>query len=236
MKASLWAMIVEGWLPRAAAARPAGVALQTPAGASLLYGAAGRCERWCGRAGRTRRGARTACCDRPAVGARLRAGAPCLSVARRRRGAGRSAAAAGGAGVGYGWRCRAGRGAAVGCGRRTGSRECRRRSLSGGPARPGGHRRRDPHLRDHLPAQADRADLRQLPLERARLGRRARPRSPRSAGCARCRWPTSAVSRSSCARRSTPRPRCSTSASTPRPCSWPCASSRSRSSPSSPPP
>jgi o-succinylbenzoate---CoA ligase len=33
MKASLWAMIVEGWLPRAAAARPDGVALQTPAGA-----------------------------------------------------------------------------------------------------------------------------------------------------------------------------------------------------------
>ena len=33
MKASLWAMIVEGWLPRAAAARPGGVALQTPEGA-----------------------------------------------------------------------------------------------------------------------------------------------------------------------------------------------------------
>jgi O-succinylbenzoic acid--CoA ligase len=33
MKASLWAMIVEGWLPRAAAARPDEVALQTPAGA-----------------------------------------------------------------------------------------------------------------------------------------------------------------------------------------------------------
>ena len=33
MKASLWAMIVEGWLPRAAAARPGGVALQTPDGA-----------------------------------------------------------------------------------------------------------------------------------------------------------------------------------------------------------
>jgi o-succinylbenzoate---CoA ligase len=43
MKASLWAMIVEGWLPRAAAARPAGVALQTPDGAvtyaELLAGA-----------------------------------------------------------------------------------------------------------------------------------------------------------------------------------------------------
>jgi O-succinylbenzoic acid--CoA ligase len=33
MKASLWAMIVEGWLPRAAAMRPGGVALQTPHGA-----------------------------------------------------------------------------------------------------------------------------------------------------------------------------------------------------------
>jgi O-succinylbenzoic acid--CoA ligase len=33
MKASLWAMIVEGWLPRAAAVRPGGVALQTPASA-----------------------------------------------------------------------------------------------------------------------------------------------------------------------------------------------------------
>jgi o-succinylbenzoate---CoA ligase len=32
MKASLWAMIVEGWLPRAAAARPEGLALQTPDG------------------------------------------------------------------------------------------------------------------------------------------------------------------------------------------------------------
>jgi O-succinylbenzoic acid--CoA ligase len=43
MKASLWAMIVEGWLPRAAAARPGGVALQTPDGtltyAELLAGA-----------------------------------------------------------------------------------------------------------------------------------------------------------------------------------------------------
>jgi O-succinylbenzoic acid--CoA ligase len=32
MKASLWTMIVEGWLPRAAAARPGGTALQTPHG------------------------------------------------------------------------------------------------------------------------------------------------------------------------------------------------------------
>jgi o-succinylbenzoate---CoA ligase len=43
LKASLWAMIVEGWLPRAAAARPGGVALQTPDGAvsyaELLAGA-----------------------------------------------------------------------------------------------------------------------------------------------------------------------------------------------------
>src|ERR1700677_3514684 len=43
LKASLWAMIVEGWLPRAAAVRPGGVALQTPDGpvsyAELLAGA-----------------------------------------------------------------------------------------------------------------------------------------------------------------------------------------------------
>jgi O-succinylbenzoic acid--CoA ligase len=43
MKASLWAMIVEGWLPRAAAARPRRLALQTPDGAvsyvELLLGA-----------------------------------------------------------------------------------------------------------------------------------------------------------------------------------------------------
>jgi len=43
MKASLWAMIVEGWLPRAAAVRPGGVALKTPDGAvsyaELLVGA-----------------------------------------------------------------------------------------------------------------------------------------------------------------------------------------------------
>jgi o-succinylbenzoate---CoA ligase len=32
MKASLWAMIVEGWLPRAAATRPGGLALRTPHG------------------------------------------------------------------------------------------------------------------------------------------------------------------------------------------------------------
>src|SRR5271167_2625747 len=32
VKASLWTMIVEGWLPRAAASRPGGVALQTPQG------------------------------------------------------------------------------------------------------------------------------------------------------------------------------------------------------------
>jgi o-succinylbenzoate---CoA ligase len=36
MKASLWTMIVEGWLPRAAAARPGGVALQSSHG-SLSY-------------------------------------------------------------------------------------------------------------------------------------------------------------------------------------------------------
>lgn len=36
MKASLWAMIVEGWLPRAAVARPERVALQTPHG-TLSY-------------------------------------------------------------------------------------------------------------------------------------------------------------------------------------------------------
>jgi O-succinylbenzoic acid--CoA ligase len=36
MKASLWTMIVEGWLQRAAAARPEGLALQTPHG-SLSY-------------------------------------------------------------------------------------------------------------------------------------------------------------------------------------------------------
>ncbi len=43
MKASLWTMIVEGWLPRAAASRPGGVALETPQGAlsymELLAGA-----------------------------------------------------------------------------------------------------------------------------------------------------------------------------------------------------
>ena len=54
-------------------------------------------------------------------------------------------------------------------------------------------------------AAAGRADLRQPPVERARLGRRARPRSATSAGCARCRCRTSAASRSCCARRSTRR-------------------------------
>jgi O-succinylbenzoic acid--CoA ligase len=49
MKASLWAMIVEGWLPRAAATRPGEVALQAPDGAVsytelLAYASAGAAE------------------------------------------------------------------------------------------------------------------------------------------------------------------------------------------------
>ena len=40
--------------------------------------------------------------------------------------------------------------------------------------------RGDPHLRHHLGAAADRADLRQLPVERARLGCRARRRPARA--------------------------------------------------------
>ena len=59
-----------------------------------------------------------------------------------------------------------------------------------GPCRPGSRSRaehdldatarRDPHLGHHRRAAAGGADLRQLPVERARLGRGARPRSARA--------------------------------------------------------
>jgi acyl-CoA synthetase (AMP-forming)/AMP-acid ligase II len=52
---------------------------------------------------------------------------------------------------------------------------------------------------------------------------------PASAGCARCRCRTSAGSRSSCARPSTPRRRSCTSASRSTACCTPCASRTSRS-------
>ena len=80
------------------------------------------------------------------------------------------------------------------------------------PRRDGG---RDPHLGHHLGAAAGRADLRQPALERARLGRRARPRpagalAVRAAALAR-RRPVDPA----CARRSTRPPPSSTSASRP---------------------
>ena len=83
-----------------------------------------------------------------------------------------------------------------------------RRARSARPRRDGDDRA---HLRDHLGAPAGRAELRQHPLERSRLGRRARRRSRVSAGSARCPCHTSAACRSCCARRSTRPRRSSTS-------------------------
>ena len=65
--------------------------------------------------------------------------------------------------------------------------------------------------------RAGRADVRQLAVERAGLGRGARRPSATTSGCARCRCRTSAACRSSCAARSTPRASSCTSASRPRP-------------------
>ena len=79
-----------------------------------------------------------------------------------------------------------------------------RPARAGVDAHAGRHRDRDVHLRHHRRSQAGRAQLRQLAVERARLGARARARSGPSAGCARCRWPTSAACRSRSAARSTP--------------------------------
>ena len=177
MKASLWTMIVEGWLPRAAASRPGGVALETPQGSRLLRGAARRCERGRGRAGRARREARAARRDRSAAGARLRAGAPRLPAARCGRGADRPQADGGRARADHRRRRRARRGAAS----RRGADRARRRSLR--HARGTTWRRTAVviHTSGTTSAtQADRAHLRQLPLERARLGRRARSRSARA--------------------------------------------------------
>ena len=90
---------------------------------------------------------------------------------------------------------------ARGGGRHRGDRRRRDRhpGLGGAPARPPRPRRagdRRAHVGHERDAQGGRADLRQLAVERAGLGRRARPRSRPSAGCARCRCRTSAACRS----------------------------------------
>ncbi len=80
------------------------------------------------------------------------------------------------------------------------------------------HGRGDPHLRHHL-CSPSRSSSPTATSSGARSARPSRSDSTRaSAGCARCRSPMSAVSRSCCAPRSTRRPRLSTSASTPTPC------------------
>ena len=229
-KASLCAMVVEGWLAARRARRgPSAPALETPAGSwsyAELLAAARRGAASSPSAGRAA-GERVAIALPP--GLAFAAGAARLPAARRRRGArstcarrrGRASAIAGGAALlldaaaGRSGRRRAARGAGAGRAR---------------PRRDGARR---PHLRHDRRAAAGRADLRQPALERARLGRRARPRPARSAGCARCRSRTSAGCRSSCARRSTRPPPSCTSASRPTACCTRCASGRSRSSASS---
>ena len=119
--------------------------------------------------------------DRAAGRPRLRAGAARLPAARRGRRAGRPAPRAGRA------RARSPTARAVRVqeplartAREAVRRSARRHDLDATAADR-------PHLRHDRRAEAGRADLRQLPLERARLGRRARPRRRASAGSARCR-------------------------------------------------
>ena len=182
-KASLWAMVVEGWLDRAArcATRASGAAdARGEPPTAQLYAAArlGAAE-----LERRRSSARDRRRDRPARGPGLRAGAarlPALGargrpIDLRLAGDGRVSRS---------------------CGSRVGSRS-RRPGLRGAPqaercapaGRPAERRHRrdgtrrprprrdgdgDPHLRDDLRAPGGRADLRQPPVERPRLGRGAR--------------------------------------------------------------
>ena len=166
-------MEVEGWLARAAAERPARrrcdarealvlrrAAARAPARAPARLRRAARAP---GRAWRSR--------FRP-VG-RVRAGAARVPAARRGRGAARPASRAG--------RARRDR-------RRLPGAACKE-PLERGPQGARGRRcgahdldaaPRDPHLRHDGRAAAGRADLRELALERARLGRRARPERRRA--------------------------------------------------------
>ena len=189
-------MLVDGWLPRAAAARPEQPALQTPEGSLSPT-----------RAARRARGAGAAELD----GARRRARAP---ASRSRCPPGLAFARAlhaclllGAVAVPIDLRLRRPSASAVtaGCGvvlveeplAPTGAD----RGGRGPAAPPRGHdldatAAGDAHLRHHRRAEAGRAHLRQPAVERARLGRRARASTATSAGCARCRSRTSAASRS----------------------------------------
>ena len=98
--------------------------------------------------------------------------------------------------------------------RSTATRTCRPAAERTTSTRP----RRRPHLGTTRRARRH-ADLRQLALERARLGGGARPRSGGALALLPAAVATWAGSRSCCARRSTAPARSCTSASTPMPCS-----------------
>ncbi len=172
-KASLCAMEVEAWLARAAATQPERTALADTRGGLVLRPAARRCAVRRGRADRARGRARRARGDRAPRRARVRAGAARMPAARRGRSTCRPAPRAGRARADRGGRRRARR-AAAGGGARAGE------TSRGRHARARRRRRRDPHVGHDISATAGRADLRQLPVERARLGRRAGSRSQRA--------------------------------------------------------
>ena len=169
--------------------------------------------------------------DRAAAGLAFAAGAARLPAARRGRGAGRPAPRGGRA------RARSRTGAA----RRGRASRCA--ASAGAPAPRGGAGRATTSTRRAVVIHtsgttsaptAGRADLRQPPVERARLGRRARPRPERALAVRAAALPRRRPLDPRALARSTPRRRSCTSASRPTACCTRCASSRSRSSASSP--
>ena len=197
-KASLWRMVVEGWLHRAARTRPRIDAPSRAPTASRsyaeLHAAARAGARRFGRG--VGRGDRVAIALPPglpfaeALHACLLLGAVAVPVDLRLADAERAHICDGAALVVS---------ETLSASRSTPGRTSRTTRLERHRPRPRRRRRRHPHLRHDLRAAPDRAHLRQLPVERARLGRRAGLATPTSAGCARCRSPTSAACRSSCA-------------------------------------
>ena len=172
--ASRW--LVDAWLPRAARAQPAA---RRPS-ASLTLRRAARRARAPARA--SSRGAASRAGDRVAIalpaGEAFARRAARLPAARRRRGPGRPAPAAGEAARADGGRARCVVDAPLGGDARAPPRRARERHDLDA------RRDRRPHLRHERRAEAGRADLRQLALERARLGGRARRRPATSAGSA----------------------------------------------------
>ena len=199
MKASLWVMIVEGWLPRAAAARPGGVALQTSDGAltyaELLAGAsAGAAELAARGAGP---GRRVAIALAPglafarALHACLLLGAIAVPIDLRLTAAERERLAADVAVL-------VEEPLALGAGR--GDADCYATAR---------HDLESTAVVIHTSGTTSapkpiEAHLRQLPVERARLGRRARSRPPRALAVRAAALTRRRPVDTACARRSTP--------------------------------